>query len=162
MPVSNGRKLVKGSDIMLFVGNSTNGYKSIAHGTSHSLSISADTEEISTKDTGIYGMTEVNRLNWEIQADHMYTNDGYNTFFTAMTAMDPITVVFGLKADAEIAGTPADVNITSDGNWNANTSYVYSGQAIITSLDWNADAGSKSTVSVSLAGQGSIKAGQPS
>ena len=161
MAVSTGRQLVKGSDIMLFIKDGTS-YKSIAHGTSHSLSISADTEDINTKDTGIYGMTEVNKLNWSIQADHMYTRDGYNTFFTTMTTMAPVTVVFGLKADAEIAGTPADVNISADGNWTPNTSYVYHGQAIITSLDWNADAGSKATVSVTLNGQGSITQGAPS
>ena len=161
MAVSNGRKLVDGSNIMLFTYQS-NGYKSIAHGTSHTLSLSADTEDINTKDAGLYGMTEVSKINWTISADHMYTNDGYNTFFTAMTAKEPITVVFGLKADAELNGTPADVNISADGNWTANTSYVYSGKAIISSLDWQAAAGSKSTISVTLNGQGAITSGQPS
>lgn len=161
MAVSNGRKMVNGNDIMLFT-YQTNGYKSIAHGTSHSLSLSADTEEINTKDAGVWGLTEVNKINWSISAEHMYTNDGYNTFFTAMTAKTPITVVFGLKSDTEIAGTPADVNISADGNWTANTSYIYSGKAIITSLDWNADAGSKATISVELQGQGSISSGTPS
>lgn len=161
MAVSNGRKLVDGSNIMLFT-YETNGYKSIAHGTSHTLSLSADTESINTKDAGIYGMNEVSKINWQITADHMYTNDGYNTFFSKMVAKTPFTVVFGLKSDTEIAGTPADVNITQDGNWTANSSYVYSGQAVISSLDWNADAGSKSTVSVTLQGQGAITAGLPS
>lgn len=161
MAVSNGRKLVDGSNIMLFT-YETNGYKSIAHGTSHTLSLSADTESINTKDAGIYGMNEVSKINWQITADHMYTNDGYNTFFSKMVAKTPFTVVFGLKSDTEIAGTPADVNISTDGNWTANSSYVYSGQAVISSLDWNADAGSKSTVSVTLQGQGAITAGLPS
>lgn len=161
MAISAGRKLVNGSDIMLFSYQS-GAYKSIAHGTSHSLSLSADTEDINTKDAGVWGMTEVNKINWEISADHMYTNDGYDTFFTAMTAKQPITVIFGLKADAEISGSPQDVNITTDGNWTTNTTYIYSGNAIITSLDWNADAGSKSTISVALQGQGSIAKGLPS
>lgn len=161
MAVSAGRKMVNGSDIMLFT-YQTNGYKSIAHGTSHSLSLSADTEDINTKDAGVWGLTEVNKINWEIQSENMYTNDGYDTFFTAMTAKAPVTVVFGLKSDTEIAGTPADVNISADGNWTPNSSYIYSGQAIITSLDWQADAGSKSTISCTLQGQGSITKGTPS
>lgn len=161
MAVSNGRKLVDGSNIMLFTYQS-NGYKSIAHGTSHTLSLSADTEDINTKDSGVWGLTEVNKINWNIQCEHMYTNDGYDTFFTAMNTKEPITVVFGLKADAEIAGTPADVNISADGNWTANTSYIYSGKAIISSLDWQAAAGSKSTISCSLQGQGAITKGTPS
>lgn len=161
MAVSAGRQMVDGSNIMLF-SYQTDGYKSIAHGTSHSLSLSADTQDINTKDAGVYGLTEVNRINWEIQAEHMYTNDGYDTFFTAMTSKAPIKVLFGLKADAEIGGTPADVNINADGNWTPNTSYIYSGNAIITSLSWNAEAGQKSTVSVTLNGQGAISKGQPS
>lgn len=161
MAVSAGRQLVNGSDIMLFT-YQTNGYKSIAHGTSHSLSLSADTQDINSKDAGLYGMTEVNKINWEIQAEHMYTNDGYDTFFTTMTSKAPVTVVFGLKSDTEIAGTPADVNISADGNWTPNSSYIYSGKAIITSLNWNAEAGQKSTVSVTLNGQGAISKGTPS
>ncbi len=161
MAVSAGRQLVSGGDIMLFT-YQTNGYKSVAHGTSHSLSLSADTQDINTKDAGVYGMSEVNKINWEIQAEHMYTNDGYDTFFTAMTSKTPVKVLFGLKSATEIAGTPADVNITNDGNWTPNTSYIYSGQAIISSLNWNAEAGQKSTVSVTLSGQGAISKGQPS
>lgn len=151
-----------GSDIMLFsyIGGA---YKSICHGTSHSLSLSADTEDINTKDAGAFGLTEVNKINWTIQADHMYTNEGYNLFFKTMVDKKPVTVLFGLKADAEINGTPKDVNISSAGYWTPQTtSYIYSGQAIITSLDWQAAAGSKSTVSCTLQGQGSIVEGQPS
>lgn len=158
MAVSDKRTLKNGSDIMLFA--YINGsYTSIAHGTSHSLSLSADTESINTKDAGIYGMNTVNKINWEISADHMYTEEGYSYFFNAMTYMQPFTVVFGLKDPAN-PGT-GDVNISADGNWVANSSYIYSGQAVISSLNFNADAGSKATVSVSLQGQGEIKAGKP-
>lgn len=159
MAVSTGRTLISGSDIMLFT-YQTNGYKSLCHGTSHSLSLSADTEDINTKDAGKYGLTEINKINWEIQADHMYTEDEYDNLFQTMTYMKPITVVFGLK-DSTTPGTE-NVNIDSDDNWVANASYIYSGKAIITSLDWQADAGSKSTVSVTLQGQGGIKKGSPS
>ena len=151
-----------GSDIMLFSYTSS-GYKSIAHGTSHTLNLSADTEDINTKDSGIFGLTEVNKINWSISAEHMYTNEGYSTFFNTMVDKKPVTVCFGLKADAEMGpnGTPTDVNISSAGNWTPQaSSYIYSGMAIITSLDWSADAGSKSTVSVELQGQGAIKEGR--
>lgn len=150
MALSNGRKIIDGSNIMLFINN-----QSVAHASSHSLSISAETEELNTKDTGVWGMTEVNRITWEITCDHFYTSDGYSTFFDTMMTKTPVQVVFGLKAAAEIGGTPADVNVTDDGYWNPGTP-IYSGQAIITSLDWTADAGSKSTFSATLSGQGSI------
>lgn len=145
---------VKGSDIMLFTYTSE-GYQSIAHGTSHSLSLSADTEDINDKDCSIYGKTEVNKINWEIQADHMYTTSDYDKLFQTMTYMKPITVVFGLKADSDTQ----EVNKDSAGYWT-NGSYIYGGNAIITSLDWNADAGSRSTISVTLQGQGAITKGE--
>lgn len=152
MAVSSNRKLVDGGDIMLFVPSGSS-YTSVAHATSHQLSLSADTESINTKDAGIYGMNEVSKINWEITANHMYTDSGYDTFFSYMVAKNPITVVFGRKAETT---SPADVNISNDGNWTAGTSYMYTGQAIISGLDWSADAGSKSTVSVTLQGQGAI------
>lgn len=158
MAVSAGRTMVDGGNIMLFTYNTTSGkYESIAHGTSHSLSLSADTQEINTKDAKGWRKNEVNRINWEIQAEHMYTDDGYQTFYDAMISKEPVKVVFGLKTAAEIGGDPESVNINNDGNWNASyTSYVYAGDAVITSLSWNAEAGQKSTVSATLTGDGEI------
>lgn len=156
MAISAGRQLVKGSDIMLFVYDSTAAsYKSIAHASSHSLSISADVETIDTKDTGKWGMNEVNKINWEIQCDHFYTSDGYETFFDLMMAGQPIKVAFGLKKET----TPETVNVDADGNWTTDKTVSplpYVGNAIITSLDWTADAGSKSTFSATLQGQGEL------
>lgn len=156
MAVSNGRKLVKGSDIMLYI-NDNGEYKSIAHASSHTLSISADVEDINTKDTGIYGMKEVNKINWEIQAQHFYTEDGYETVYDLMLAQQPVNVMFGLKSSTN-PGTDT-VNVTADGNWTyAYTAGVrtYQGQAIITSLELTAEAGSKAQFSATLQGQGAI------
>lgn len=153
MAVSAGRTIQDGGNIMLFIDG-----KSVAHASSHSLNISSQTEEINTKDCGEFGMTTVSQLTWEITADHFYTSDGYDTFFDAMTDMEPIDVVFGLKAAAELPpnGTPKDVNVSADGYWTKGASY-YFGQAIISSLNWTAAKGSKSTFSATLSGQGSIQ-----
>ena len=168
--LSDGRKMVNGSDIMLFIDG-----KSVAHASSHSLNITAETEDINTKDAGVYGMTEVSRLNWEVSADHFYTTDGYTTFFDAMNTRKPIQVVFALKdaatsspANAEVINTES----TGDGYWAPSTAYggtspnyvyvnYYYGDAIITSLNWTADAGSKATFQATLAGQGPISKNVP-
>lgn len=153
MAVSAGRIIQDGGNIMLFIDD-----KSVAHSSSHHFNISSQTEEINTKDCGEFGMTTVSQLTWEITADHFYTKDGYDTFFTAMTSMQPIDVVFGLKAEAELPpdGTPKDVNVSADGNWTKGASYYY-GKAIISSLDWTATKGSKSVFSATLSGQGAIQ-----
>ena len=162
MALSKNRELQNGSDIMMFIKDNGT-YKSIAHASSHTLSLSADTESINTKDNGIWGKTTVNKINWEITCDHFYTADGYETFFEAMmagaTSDTRVTVGFGLKADEERTAD-ATVNVDDDGNWtttyNTTPSVPYWGEAIITSLEWNADAGSKSTFSATLQGAGPI------
>lgn len=162
MAVSDGRILRDGGDIMLFYYDGTS-YTSIAHGTSHQLSLNAETEDINSKDAGKFGLTEVSRITWDITADHMYTRDGFETFYSYMTA-DPstnankVTVVFGEKDYADPGSE--DVNISADGNWKPST-YVYSGQAVISSLSVNAANGSKATISVTLNGQGSLSKGLP-
>ena len=161
MAVSDSHWFRDGSNIMLFV-KGTNGYESVAHASSHTLSMSAETEDVVSKDTGKFGLTEVNRINWEISVDSFYTDSGYSFFFEKMIAKEPFLVCFGLKAAAEIAGTPADVNVTADGNWTPNSSNVYYGQVIISNLDWTADAGSKSTFSCTLQGQASLSTTAPS
>lgn len=156
-----------GGDIMLFYYDGAS-YTSIAHGTSHQLSLSTQTEDINTKDAGKFGLTEVSRIQWSITADHLYTRDGWNTFYSYMTAnttvnpdANKITVVFGEK-DGSTPGTD-DVNIKADGNWvpESTYSYVYSGVAVINSLNLNAQNGQKATISVELQGQGALSKGLP-
>lgn len=167
--VSEGRKYRDGGNIMLFYYDGTS-YTSIAHGTSHQLSISTQTEDINTKDAGKFGVTETSRIQWNITADHMYTRDGWDTFYSYMMAdttedatANQLTVVFGEK-DGTTPGTP-DVNINKDGNWTPMStdsySYVYSGKALISSLNLNAQNGQKATISVELQGQGPLRRGLP-
>lgn len=157
MAVSAGRQLKDGSNIMLF--SYTGGsYKSIAHASSHTLSISTENEEINTKDSGAASWVTSSKYSWQISVDSFYTHDGYETFYNLITnpTSNQLKVCFGLKADAEINGTPSDVNKESDGNWTPNSSYIYYGTVTVSSLDWTADAGSKSTFSATLDGVGGL------
>lgn len=159
MAVSDGRILRDGQNIMLFAYTS-NGYKSIAHASSHSLSISTETEEINTKDSGAASWITASKYSWEISCDHFYTTEGYDTFFNLITdpSNNELKVCFGLKNEADDA---AAVNLSSDGNWTPKTSYVYYGTVTVSSLDWQADSGSKSTFSATLQGKGQISKTAP-
>ena len=161
MALSDGRKIIDGGNIMLF-SYQTNGYKSIAQGTSHSLSLSTSTEQIASKDYGKFGATEAGQITWTLSADHMYTRDGWDIFYSKLmadTSSDPtanqLKVVFGERKSESYD----QVNVDSDGNWvpSTYTSYIYGGTAVVTSLSWSADSGSKSTFSVELSGVGGIK-----
>ncbi len=59
--------ITKGGDLMLFVGG-----KSIAYATNHTLSISADTKETSTKDSGgLWQTSEVGMLSWSCSSENL-------------------------------------------------------------------------------------------
>lgn len=159
MAVSAGRKFVDGNNIMLFTYTSS-GYKSVAHAQSHTLSLSADAEEINTKDAGAFAWTEPGVISWSISVDSFYTTEGYELFFDKMIAKEDLKVAFGLKASSE--WDDGAVNKDDDGAWNVNSSYVYYGTVGITSLDWTADSGSKSTFSCELQGKGELSKTAPS
>lgn len=158
--LSDNRKIRDGRDIMLFYYNGSS-YTSIAHASSHSLSLSTQTETINSKDYGKFGATDISQITWEISCDHLYTDSGFDTFYSYMmadTTVNPnankLTCVFGLKnSGADAVNTEA----TGDGNWTpSTTSYVYKGECTVSSLSINADAGSKATVSATLSGVGPI------
>lgn len=143
--------IIKGRDLMLF---NSDGH-SYAYATNHTLSITAETSDISSKDHGVWGASEVSKYSWEITTENLYTVDDYDSLFNSMIAGTPITVRFGLKA------TPADPTMTpAEGNlalpyWTSQNSF-YQGKVIITSLTVNANNGDNATYSLTLTGVGSI------
>lgn len=72
-------KPINGSDLMLFIDSTGEGtaFKSIAFATSHSLSISAETVETSSKDTGGKWVSKAPRkLSWTMSTENLYSLDG--------------------------------------------------------------------------------------
>ena len=63
--------VIKGGDLMLFVTVGTT-KKSIGYATNHTLSISAETTETSTKDNGgVWAMPEVTTLSWTASTENL-------------------------------------------------------------------------------------------
>lgn len=158
------QNIIKGDDLMLFdsVG------KSIAYATSHTLTITADTTDTSTKDHGIWKGSEVNKINWEITSENLFTDDSYDALFNAMLTREPVKVYFGKKVQDDpektvvnddypfwTGGVAADAY--SSGNPSAGKKNKgYSGLAFITSLTANANTGENATFSVTMTGTGKI------
>jgi hypothetical protein len=88
-------KIIKGRDLMLF---NSDGH-SYAYATNHTLTITAETTDVSSKDHGVWGASEVSRYTWEITSENLYTTDEYDSMFDTMLASNAITVRFGLKTD---------------------------------------------------------------
>lgn len=139
--------IIKGDDLMLFdeVG------KSLAFATSHTLSISADAVDTSSKDHGIWKANEVNKINWELTSENLYTNDAYDTLMEKMIARQPITVYFGTKKETDADKTVADGDYT---NWTGASGYT--GKVLITSLSVNANTGENATYSATFTGTGKL------
>ena len=161
---------IKGDDLMLF--NGTTG-KSYAFATAHTLTITADTADTSSKDHGVWTGNEVAKISWEITSENLYTSEGFNSLVADIINRKPMDVVFGLKQKGKADSTVADgdySNWTPDygavmpenGNPEApstgtTTKDMYMGSAYITSLTANANTGENATYSVTLTGTGSIK-----
>lgn len=144
--------IIKGRDLMLFKDD-----KSIAYATNHTLSITANTTDVSSKDHGIYGSTEVVSFSWEIQSENLYTEEAYNDLFDAMMAGasgNKLTVKFGLKANTGDGGTVVDGSYSY---WPSKETGYYTGECYITSLQANAPNGENATFSVTLQGVGKIE-----
>ena len=141
--------IIKGDDLMLF---DASGH-SIAYATQHTLTISADAANISSKDHGIWGGNEVNKITWEITSDNLYTTAAYDSLFASMIARQPITIFFGLKAEVG-DGTVVDGDYDY---WSKDASNSYTGSAFITSLVANANSGENATFNITLTGNGKIE-----
>ena len=145
-------QIVKGRDLMLF----DNAGHSYAYATNHTFTVTAETTDISSKDHGIWGASEVSRYTWEITSENLYTTDAYNQFFDQMMIGSKMKVRFGLKTEqTDLTKNVADGDVTLP-YWTSRDVF-YEGDVIITSLAANAANGDNATFSITLTGTGAVK-----
>ncbi len=124
--------------------------KSLAFATSHTLTITADATDVSSKDGGVWSDSEVNKISCEITSENLYTEDSYDNLFDKMSARTPIDVYFGVKKAEADATAEAP-----EGGWTNGTKHK-KGKAIITSLTANANNGENATYSATFTGTGKL------
>lgn len=150
-------KYIKGSDLMLFIGG-----KSVAGATNHTLTINAETSEISakTKDeaNGAWNESEVSTFTWEATTENLVTFTGYgvgNTYmdlYDAMSTGEEVTLVLGVKSESGEKAPDAD-GFTPKA---AGQPYL-TGKAYITSLDLTAQDGENATFTATFTGNGKLE-----
>lgn len=148
-------KIIKGENLMVFAGG-----KSIAFATSHTLEVSLDTREISTKDHGgKWSEAEAGKINWSMQTENLVGNPGegkgYDDLLDLMIAREPIDVVFALEGDSPNYDA-GKLDYVPTGGWSAKTTNGRKGKAIITSLSLNAPNGEYATMSATFQGVGEL------
>lgn len=141
--------IIKGSKLMVFVKGAP-----IAFATSHSLSMTTNTTEISTKDHGDFPAVLAQNITWELTTENLYSDTGSQTLFDAMLNMKPVTVAFVSSSYENATAEPGIVDPQS-GSWTADST-IASGKALITSLSINAAAGDNATLSATFTGVGAL------
>lgn len=115
-------KAVLGKDFMLFVGG-----KALALATSCKLSISAETIDTQSKDSGIWTEKDIKKLSWNGSSENLFSADkgisGYDTLFDLMLNCQPVEAKFGIPANADASEVPS-------GGWSLPAA-SYSGQVLL-------------------------------
>ena len=159
MPTVTPKNIVAGDSLMVFITIGTGSSltrKSIAYATAHTLSLTAETASVNSKDHGNWSGNEVNKRSWEITSENLYTEEDYDTLFDAWKDGTKLTLVWAKKSEADsvIVADGDAANYTPD-TTTAGKKY-YSGDAYITSLNANANTGEKATFSVTFTGTGAF------
>lgn len=153
--MANSSTIVKGQELMLF----QNG-ESIAFATSHTLTVTGNTTDISSKDHGFFTGTTLASITWEVSSENLYTDGAYDKLFDAMVnKRQPIDIVFGHYTEDTSLATVGIVDSDKE-SWTApsgNSTVFYTGKAYITSLTANAANGDNATFSVTLSGSGKLE-----
>ena len=138
--------IIKGDELMLFKND-----QSLAFATAHTLTISGSTIDISSKDHGYWGASEIGNITWEITSENLYTDADYDALFSAMINKEKVTVKFGHASSYDVNG------LGELSYWSPASTGLYTGEAFITSLTANANTGENATFSVTLSGAGALK-----
>lgn len=159
-------KILKGDDLMIFDASG----RSIAFATSHTLTLTADSQEISCKDSGVWKDNFITKMSWEVSSENLYSEDGYKDLFDKMVEGKAIQIYFG-KADAtkyakKSSDSWSDDNALTDKSyginspeeaWTVKGQYAYVGKAVISSLTLNAASGDNATYSATFTGTGKLQ-----
>lgn len=169
------RNVIKGGDLMLFVTNNgtTN---AIAFATSHTLTVSTDTQQTSTKDDGgKYQSSDYGIISWSATSENLasYDGSGYNfqDLIDLMLSQTKVTATFTIESSSGATypyATKLDsVDDATGDEWapgatatigGSSKSVGYTGTVLITNVEVNAPNGENATFSVQLQGDGPLTA----
>lgn len=138
---------ILGSDLMVFVDN-----KPIAFSTSAKISVNANAEDISSKDSGLWEESLITKFSWTVSTDALYSIDGASTgnsdlseLWTSFVGKTKVSVAFAVKD-----GTSP--------NWTKKTgSKAFTGSGYIVKLDANADQKGVANYSIEIKGDGELQ-----
>jgi hypothetical protein len=150
--------IIKGGQLMLYIA----GIGTIAFATSHTLSLTRNTQEISTKDHGDASAVLPTTQSWEITSENLMSTDGFATVLDAYLNATELTAYFGMTNYAGYPDQEDGIVGTQDAwssiQWDddSSNSLNLTGKGYITSATVNANAGENATMSITIQGSGTI------
>ena len=162
------KQAMLGEQLQVFFGSGDT-MNVIAAATSCAINVNADTIDVSSKDSGRYGSSIAGKISWDITSDALFfitesgdTRYSYNKLMDSLISGEALDVSWATVSNFDTANAASDNNADEDGNVfhsgrkQTSAKDLYSGKAVVTSLQLTADNGSLSTYSVTFAGKGKI------
>ena len=159
--------IIKGGQLMVFLDN-----EPIAFATTHTLNLTRNTQEITTKDHGDFTAVLGTNISWEMTSENLMSEDGYKAVLNAFMSGTEVTCYFGLTTydgypDQEdgIVGATAATDWASQswpgatGSTDVSKFLNLSGKGIVTSAQVNAPAGENATMSITIQGTSKLERG---
>lgn len=120
--------IVNGTDLLIYVGGTA-----VAHATSHSLSLSMDTRDATTKDSEGWTDRLEGLRSWEISGNALFAFDaayGFDDLFTVYTGRTAVTVKFSseVSGDKYYSGSGYLTSLTLDAPTEDNASFAFTVQ----------------------------------
>ena len=148
--------IVKGSALQV----SVTGIGILGFATSHSLSITVNTTEVSSKDHGDYPGVVKQNTTWEVTCENLFCGQNWDELQALLDDSTPVTIEFVPVSNYTSKGivqaeTGDPVQPTA---WTAGTALA-SGPAYLTSFNVNAAAGDNATISATFTGAGPLTFG---
>lgn len=154
--------IFKGSALQLFINDGSTYDVCIGFATSHTLSITTNTNELSTKDHGDYPAVLPTTITWEVTAENVYATTSMAKLLGYVKNRTQVTVKFAevgnySQKDGAYSYEAVEPGIIdqSKHSWEIGK-IIGQGKAYITSYSINAAAGDNASISCTFTGSGAL------
>ena len=157
------KDIFKGSALQLFINDGGAQDVCIGFATSHSLSITLNTTELSTKDHGDYPAVLPTTTTWEVTAENVYATTSMSKLIGYVKNRTKVTVKFAEVGNYSQDGGSYSYEAVEPGIIDNDTKTSWSigkvigqGKAYITSYSINAASGDNASISCTFTGCGPL------
>lgn len=155
-------KYKHGNLIQLFY-NDGSEWKTLGYGQSHSLSMSNETTEVSSKDHGLHPDQLLSSQSWTISGEYLFTPENAEIIMGMANSGEPYTICMAQVAEAKWAdGITPVTDIQTNAKWTIGNVWKKYGNALVTSCEMTANNGEVATLSIEFTGSGALLDAAPS